>query len=127
MGAPRNSDQACVGRLQAAREAKEMIAIEFISLASRLAASGPVEYRSATSREYYGAYLTARRFVEHEVGVACRHVTLGDHEMLQRLMINCGVDEANEVGRLLMCFTKRGRMPTTKWTNLIVKIEVRPR
>ena len=77
---------------------------KFIDLAARLAArpdSGPEGYRSAISRAYYGAFLSTLSHVETVIGIPCKIGTLSEHQALQRLLMNCHVPEAMELGQML--------------------------
>jgi len=77
---------------------------EFVDLAHRLAEaddSGAAGYRSAISRAYYGAYLSAKALVEG-LQIPCRAKDrTSDHMLLQKYLINCQVPLAVELGYLL--------------------------
>ena len=77
---------------------------KFIDLAAKLASSpdsGPEGHRSAISRAYYGAFLSTLSLVETVIGVQCKIGTLSEHQALQRLLMNCQVAEAAELGQML--------------------------
>src|SRR5262245_34150155 len=76
---------------------------DFNALASRLAGaadSGASGYRSAVSRAYYGVFLTARQLIEG-LPVKCKIGTTSSHEVVQRFLMGCKLQEAVEVGQLL--------------------------
>jgi uncharacterized protein (UPF0332 family) len=78
--------------------------LEFITLANTLAVapdSGPAGYRSAVSRAYYGAFLTARSLIQDEIGIKCKIGSVSAHTVLQMFLQNCHVPEAIQVGIML--------------------------
>ena len=77
---------------------------KFIDLAGKLAGdadSGPEGFRTAISRAYYGAFLSALAHVEKVIGVPCKIGTLSEHQALQRLLMNCQEPQAMELGQML--------------------------
>lgn len=77
---------------------------EFIALATKLADSpdsGASGFRSAVSRAYYGAFLTARVLIEADLRVKCKIGTVSAHEVVQRYFMGCKVPEAIQLGQLL--------------------------
>jgi uncharacterized protein (UPF0332 family) len=77
--------------------------IEFFTFAGTIAAQehrGPAAYRSAASRAYYSAYHIALRFLA-DLSFYCRGDGMSKHQWLQQCLINCGVSEATEAGKLL--------------------------
>lgn len=77
---------------------------EFLSFAEKVASasdSGPAGYRSAISRAYYGAFLNARHLIEEDLKQRWRIGTASEHEVVQRKLMNCQVQEAVEAGQLL--------------------------
>jgi uncharacterized protein (UPF0332 family) len=80
-----------------------MIPSDFIALAKRLATaadSGPPEHRSATSRAYYGAFLSARALLETELSISCKSGG-SEHQYVQRLLLNSQVAPGIELGTML--------------------------
>jgi uncharacterized protein (UPF0332 family) len=81
-----------------------MTPIEFILHATVLANSadsGPAGYRSAVSRAYYGAFLSARNLIEIELKRKCKIDKVSAHEVVQRFLMGCKVEQAVEMGQLL--------------------------
>jgi hypothetical protein len=77
---------------------------QFIALSAKLAGdanSGPEGFRTAICRAYYGAFLSALAHVETVIGVRCKIGTLSEHQALQRLLMNCQVAQAIELGQML--------------------------
>ena len=80
-----------------------MIPAHFLTFADGIAqtpTSGPAGFRSAISRAYYAAFLEARELIGKRMGF---RVDRGgnEHKYLQRLLLNCSVEEGQEVGELL--------------------------
>jgi uncharacterized protein (UPF0332 family) len=77
--------------------------VEFFTFAGSIAAQenrGPAAYRSAASRAYYSAYHIAMHFMA-DLSFYCRGDGISKHQWLQQCLINCGVPEASEAGKLL--------------------------
>jgi hypothetical protein len=77
---------------------------EFLAFAQRLADaqdSGAAGYRSAISRAYYCAYLTAREWFESRLSIKCKSRELSEHELIQRCLMYCQVPEAAALGHWL--------------------------
>jgi hypothetical protein len=77
---------------------------QFVDCADRFTqapGAGAPEFRSATSRAYYGAYLCVRDLIETGLGISCRSGGVSEHQMLQRYLINCQVPEGATIGHLL--------------------------
>jgi uncharacterized protein (UPF0332 family) len=86
---------------------------EFIFFARRVIEAsdcGPAEIRSATSRAYYGAFLSIRTFLEKVVQVPCRVGGMNEHQMVQRYLINSQVPEAVELGHMLATLQQARKM-----------------
>jgi uncharacterized protein (UPF0332 family) len=78
--------------------------LEFITLANTLAVapdSGPAGYRSAVSRAYYGAFLTARSLIQDDIGIKCKIGTVSAHTVIQMFLQHCHVPQAVQVGIML--------------------------
>jgi uncharacterized protein (UPF0332 family) len=93
-----------LARVSTVGQADEMNPGKFIDLAEKLAqdpSAGPEGFRSAISRAYYGAFLSTLSLVETVIGVQCKIGTLSEHQALQRLLMNCQVAEAAELGQML--------------------------
>lgn len=77
---------------------------EFLSFASKLAGdgqAGAAGYRSAVSRAYYCAFLTALDLIESQLGIPAKWGTVSEHQVVQRFLQGSQVPEAMEVGQAL--------------------------
>ncbi len=80
-----------------------MIPDQFLLFADSVAqnpSSGPAGYRSAIFRAYYAVYLQARDLIGVTMGF---RIDGGgnEHKFIQRLLLNCSLEEGQEVGELL--------------------------
>lgn len=79
-----------------------MIPDAFIQLAEHLSKESPAAaacYRTATSRAYYGAYLTVRALIRDEFGISCRiDSQSSDHQSLAQLLANSQVTQTVQIG-----------------------------
>jgi len=66
--------------------------------------------RTAISRAYYAVYLSCRDFLAQEIGAKVRTGMVSDHDWLQRMLLNCRVEEAVVVGRLLSNLHERRKV-----------------
>ncbi|HVC93643.1 MAG TPA: HEPN domain-containing protein [Pirellulales bacterium] len=75
---------------------------EFVRLANRLAlaaSAGEVEWRTAVSRAYYGAFHLASALLESAGGSVPDNPTA--HAFVQRRLMECGQEDARQAGSLL--------------------------
>jgi uncharacterized protein (UPF0332 family) len=74
--------------------------LTFADVIAQSPTSGPAGFRSAISRAYYGAFLEARELIGTRRGF---RIDSGgnEHKYLQRLLLNCSVEEGQEIGELL--------------------------
>ncbi len=76
---------------------------EFIEFAETLAVARQptaASCRSSVSRAYYGSFLAVRNWLESDLQI--RSLAGGsEHAYVQRLLLQSGVSEASELGRLL--------------------------
>src|SRR5437016_4248525 len=72
---------------------------DFVRLANRLASAGEVEWRTAVSRAYYGAFHLASALLASAECIVPDHPTA--HAFVQRRLIECGQEDARRAGSLL--------------------------
>lgn len=64
--------------------------------------SGAAGLRSATSRAYYGAYLSAKSLIEgKDIAIPCKSKDLSEHAVVQRFLMGCKVTDAMKLGQKL--------------------------